>query len=202
MLTFLFKDTHIFAQIFSSETKIVILFVNFVYRQQRGYTGPLKSYFTSQYFKCFFFTFHYTGWSMFYHTCNLIPMPFGFKKSYQRIMRQYLNIDFKCIPTKTQQQTLKHSNENTTALYAYIIKSVFRCSSLCFNKICNSPLHSIVKFFNGVWLNTIPCFTYSFHPLFYTVFGYQSLSSLYMKFKSCEFPGNLIMAILLHSRNV
>ena len=66
------------------------------------------------------------------------------------IMRQHLNINFKCIPKKTQQHTLKHSNENTTALYAYIRKPVFRCSFLWFNKICISPWHLIVKFFNDV----------------------------------------------------
>ena len=43
ILTSLFENTHIFAQIFSLKTIIVILFVNFVYRQQRGYIKSKNS---------------------------------------------------------------------------------------------------------------------------------------------------------------
>ena len=38
------------------------------------YIGPLKSYFTKQYFKCFF---TFSLYIYVYHTCNLILMPFS-----------------------------------------------------------------------------------------------------------------------------
>ena len=43
---------------------------------------------------------------------------------------------------------LNTSQWKKTTLYVYIIKSVFHCTSLYFNKICNSPWHWIVKFFH------------------------------------------------------
>ena len=67
-------------------------------------------------------------------------------------------------------------------MYGYIIKSVFLCISICFNKIYNSTLHWIVKFFQDVRCYTIPRFTYWLpHLFFYMAFGYQSLASLYTK---------------------
>ena len=40
---------------------------------------------------------------MLYHTCNLIPMPVYFYKSYQRLIRQQLYMNNKYDPMKTQQ---------------------------------------------------------------------------------------------------
>ena len=124
---------------------------------------------------------------MFYHTCYLIIMPFYFYISYQRIIRQHLYINVKYIPRKTQQQTLIHSNDTTTYLYTYIIKSVFRCTSLWFNKIFNSAWHIIVKFFQDVL-----CLTYSLSHIF--------LHDIWLM--SCEFPAYSRTGIPLHSANV
>ena len=51
-------------------------------------------------------------------------------------------------------------------MYAYIINSVVRCTSLCFDKICNSSRHWIVKFFQDIWCYTILWVTYSLQNLF------------------------------------
>ena len=53
-------------------------------------------------------------------------------------------------------------------MYAFIIKSVFRCTSLCFNKFCNSHWHRIVKLFQDFLCCTIPCFTCSLPYIFFT----------------------------------
>ena len=93
-------------------------------------------------------------------------MPFCFYKPYQRKLRQQLHINIKYIPMKYNNILCTHFNENTTTLYAYIIKSVFLCIALCFNKICNSPWHWNVKFFQDVQYYTIPRFTYWLPHLF------------------------------------
>ena len=105
--------------------------------------------------------FSYTLMVYVYITCNLILVPFCFYKSYLHITRQHLYINikyiqikktttyFKYIPMKTQLQCTLHH-------YVYI----YRCISLCFNKICNSPWYCIVRFLQDAQCYTIPRFPY------------------------------------------
>ena len=102
-----------------------------------------------------------------------------------------------------------HFNENTTPyLYANIIKSLLCCTSLCFNKICNSPWHWIVKFFQDVWCYTIPVlhshFQVSsvFHSIWFPISFFIIFQIFSMIFMSGEFPGHSRTDIPLHWRNV
>ena len=60
---------------------------------------------------------------MFYHTYNLILIPFYFYKSYQPITRQHFYMDKKYDPMKTQQHTCMPT----------IYKVSIHCTALCFN---------------------------------------------------------------------
>ena len=95
----------------------------------------------------------------------------------------------------------KHNN-----IVAYIIKSVVLCYPICFNKICNSPWHWIVKFFPDVRFYTIPCFIY--WPLHLFCFIWHLVTNLFIIFKSFsmvflsrQFPSHSITGIPLHSWN-
>ena len=92
-------------------------------------------------------------------------------------MRQHLNINSICIPTKTQQHTLKHSNENTTALYTYIKRQYFVAAS--FALIRSAFLLGIELLSSSMTFDAFQIFVSS---LFYIAFDYQSLSSLYFKY--------------------
>ena len=110
-------------------------------------------------------------------------MPFCFYKSYQRINGQHLYINIKYVPMRTQKHNLNTFLKNTTTLKAYIIKSVLLCISLCFNKICNSPLHCILsssRTFSAKLYHVYILASTSLH-FFPMAFGNQSLSSLYSK---------------------
>ena len=134
-------------------------------------------------------------------------MPFYFYISYQRTIRHHLYINVKYIPRKTQQQTLIHSNDTTTYLYTYIIKSVFRFTSLCFNKIFNSAWYLIAKFFQDVPCFNIPRFTYPLshiflHDFWLTIFFFIMFETVSMQFMSGEFPAHSRTGIPLHSTHV
>ena len=104
---------------------------------------------------------------------------------------------------KTQQHTLNTFQRKHNNSVCYIIKSVYRCISLCFDKICNLPWHCIVKFLLDFQCYTKPRFTYSLPHLFFLHRNWLPISSLYsMGFMSCEFPGHFRMGIPLLSLNV
>ena len=103
-----------------------------------------------------------------YHPCNLILVPFCFYKSYHYIIKQHLYIKIKYIPIKKTTTNFKYIPMKHNDSIRYIIKSVYRCISLCFNKICNSPWHCIVRFLQDVQCYTLPRFTYSLPHLFFS----------------------------------
>ena len=104
---------------------------------------------------------------------------------------------------KTQQYTLNIFQWKHNYSVHYIIKSVYRCISLCFDKIWNLPWLCIVKFLLDVQCYTKPCFTYSLPHLFFLHSIWFPISSLYsIGSMSSEFPGHSRMVIPLLSLNV
>ena len=161
----------------------------------------IKSYFTTQYFKSFFYIFTiHNGPCLTIHVIKLL-CHLGSK-----IISFYNETAF-------EYKFHMHSNENTTAYFKTFQwkhnsivhlhkKAVFRCSFLCFNKICISPWNWIVKFFNDVWcvsnIRFIPFLHSIWLPISFIII-FQIYSTGFM---SREFPGHSRMGILLHSRNV
>ena len=146
---------------------------------------------------------------MFKHTCNLILMSFCFYKSYQRIIRQHLYVNIKYIPMKnttTYFNTLQWKHNSIVRLHHNVSITLHH---LCFNKICTSPWHWIVKFFKDVRCYTIPCFSHSLPPIFF-LHDIQLPISLLLYSKRCQWDSCLAKKIpwqfqegyFYHSRNV
>ena len=83
--------------------------------------------------------------------------------------------------------------------------SYSRLTSICFDKICYSPWHWIVKFFQDLRCHTIPCFTYSLPHLFFTQYSVSNLFFHYIPYVLYGihiFPGYSRMRLLLIISNV
>ena len=93
-------------------------------------------------------------------------------------------------------------------MFAYIIKAEFRCALLIFIKICNSPWHWIVKFFQDVRCYTILCFTYSLPHIFFltqhlvTNLFLRNIQNVFNWIHVGIFPAHSRRGVPLHSMNV
>ena len=100
-----------------------------------------------------------------------------------------------------------HSNENTTTLYAYTIESVFRCISLCFNKICIILLGiELLSSTRTLGATLYHASHTGFHISSFLHDIWLPFSSLYSKrslvFMSRRFPSHSRTGSPLHSWNV
>ena len=130
-------------------------------------------------------------------------MLFCFYKPCQRIIRQQLYICIKYIPIKHNSILKIHSSENTTTLCAYIIKSVYLCISLCFNKICNSFGIKLLNLPGRLVLHYTPLHILaSILTSTALIFRWHLVTNLFIIFQTFSMVFMSTMGIPLHSWNV